>query len=71
MSRILSIICMLAASGAAWFAYDQISILRRTWLWELRFVVLLVAGFLLLTFAEWIFAKITGLISKPEEPETH
>lgn len=62
--RILGAILALVASGAVWYAYDQITLLRRTFWWEYRYLLLLVAAILVLSLLDWIIDKIRGLVSK-------
>lgn len=66
IGRILGAILALAASGAVWYAYDQITLLRRTFWWEYRYLVLLVSAILILSLADWIINKISGLLSKDD-----
>ena len=48
---------VLACAGI-WYAYDNITEIRRTGFWEFRFLLLLCGGFVALSVVEVIVARI-------------
>lgn len=50
--RILSIVVALAAAAGLWFAYDELSIFRRTVFWEYRYIIFGCGAFLALSILE-------------------
>lgn len=52
-----AIVLLAAASGAIWYGYDQLSVLRQTFWWDYRYLVLLVGAVLILSLAEYIAGK--------------
>lgn len=51
--RVFRIVLTFAMIFLLWFAYDQLSLLRRTVLWEFRYLVWITSGFLILSLVEW------------------
>ena len=52
VTRVAAPVLALLCCGALWLGYEYVTLLRGTPLWELRYVVLACAGFLLLTGAD-------------------
>lgn len=56
--RLLPPALAFVAVAATLWAYSEISLLRGTLFWEFRFLVLLVAAFLVLSFAEAMLSRL-------------
>ena len=54
------------ACGLIAWGYWTIDLLRGTWFWELRYVVLACGGFVLLSLAEWAATRLTRRITPPK-----
>ena len=63
MARLLAPALTVAACYAVWSAYAHLTILRGSVLWDLRYVVLGVAGILILSLAEWVAKKTASRIN--------
>lgn len=62
--RILSIAIALVAAAGLWFAYDELSVFRRTMFWDYRYIIFGCAAFLALSVLEaamgWLKTKLGG-----------
>ena len=61
-----AIVITAAACGLIAWGYWTIDLLRGTWFWELRYVVLLCAGFVLLSLAEWAATRLARRLAPPK-----
>lgn len=62
--RNLAIGLACLAPWALWLGYDRLTLLRGTPLWDFRYLVLMVAGFLGLSGLEWLLGRLG---KKPKE----
>lgn len=62
--RILGAILALILCAGLWYAYDQITLLRRSFWWEYRYVLLLVGGFLMLSLIDGILSRLASLFDR-------
>lgn len=60
MARVLHIALMLGACGLLWLGWSQLNNLRGTVFFEYRYVLLVAAGFLVLSVAQAIAGWIGG-----------
>ena len=58
MMRLLAPALTIVACYGIWSAYENLTILRGSVLWDLRYVVLCVTAIMVLSLAEWTAAKI-------------
>lgn len=62
IARIFSIVVALAAAVGLWFAYDELTIFRRTMFWDYRFIIFGCGAFLALSVLEkaigWLKARL-------------
>ncbi len=67
--RVMAIVFAACGLAALWFGYDQLGQLRRTPLWDFRYIVFSAAAFLGLSGFEWALGWIKNKISN--EPDAH
>lgn len=60
LRRSLPPLLTLGAAALIWLKWTEISLLRGTVLWDLRFLVFGAAVIVLLTLIEWIVGRIGG-----------
>ena len=64
MFRGISIFAALAATVGLWFAYDELTVFRRTMFWDYRYLIFGIGALLALSVTEvvlgWIKAKTRG-----------
>ncbi len=62
--RILSILVSLAAAYGLWWAYNELTIFRRTVFWEYRYIIFGIGAFFALSILEkalgWIKTKTSS-----------
>lgn len=59
MARMIVGLALFALlSGLAWYGYDQLTLLRRTALWEFRYLALGCAVFLVLSLVQVVWDKL-------------
>ena len=63
---VIRIIAGLGAAAALWFAYDQLTIFRRTMFWEYRYIIFAAGAFVGLTLLE----KLVAWLATKIEPDT-
>lgn len=56
--RILSILVSLAAAYGLWWAYNELTIFRRTVFWEYRYIIFGIGALLALSVLESLFGWI-------------
>ena len=56
--RLAAIGLTALACAGLWFAYDNITEIRRTGFWEFRFLLLLCGGFIVLSIVEAVVARL-------------
>ena len=56
--RLLAPALTIVACYGIWSAYENLTLLRGSVLWDLRYVVLCVTAIMVLSLAQWITAKI-------------
>ena len=57
ISKLIAPVLTVLACAAIWYAFNNLSVLRGSVLWDLRYVVLGVAAVLCLSAAEWIVKR--------------
>lgn len=62
--RTLSILVSIAAAYGLWWAYDELTIFRRTVFWEYRYIIFGVGALLALSLLESLFGWIKTKTSK-------
>lgn len=62
---VVAILLMCGVCYGIWWGWDQITLLRGTVWWEYRYVVLLVAGVIAFSLAEFIASRV------PAKDATH
>lgn len=67
MKRTLNVFIFVALSLILWEAYENIRILRGTFLWEVRYVALGVFAFVLLSIAQIVWDKVMAEIALTRE----
>lgn len=65
--RLLPPALAIAAVAATLWAYSEITFLRGTLFWEFRFLVLLIAAFLVLSFVEAVIARLFPATATDED----
>ncbi|MEO1191948.1 MAG: hypothetical protein AAFY02_09340 [Pseudomonadota bacterium] len=53
--------------AAIWFGYQELGQLGGTWFWPYRFLVLGIAGFVLLTLAQRLWQRLPGGKAETQE----
>lgn len=67
MTAALKIIIAAGAVALIWQGWENLSLLRGTWLNDLRLVLLLVAAFVVLSAAQWLSARVDAMLGGPAE----
>ena len=63
----LGLLVFAGLCALIWFGYGELSVLRQTMLWDLRYVVFAVGVFLLLTLAQRLWSLGVRLL--PDDPK--
>lgn len=56
--RMLSIIMAIAAAYGLWWAYDELTIFRRTVFWEYRYIIFGIGSLLALSVLEYVLGWV-------------
>ncbi len=62
--RVVSILVSVAAAYGLWWAYDELTIFRRTVFWEYRYIIFGVGALLALSLLESLFGWIKTKTAK-------
>lgn len=61
---VIAILVTLLAAGLVWWGWDDLRLLRGTFLWEVRFVAFGVGAIAIITAAEWLAVKAAAVWSR-------
>ncbi|MEM7722372.1 MAG: hypothetical protein AAF376_08360 [Pseudomonadota bacterium] len=66
ITRIIQIALMAGAAALVWWGWQELNILRRTFWWEYRYIMILLGAFLVFSLAQAIAGLITRLTGTDE-----
>lgn len=69
VSRIIGLVLFAGLCVLAWYAYDQITVLRRSIFWEFRYLVLGIVVFLALSIVQWVWGKVNDRLAASDNEE--
>lgn len=61
IARIIQIVLMAGAAALVWWGWQELNLLRRTFWWEYRYILVLLGAFLVFSLAQAIAGWITRL----------